>query len=65
MGYTNHKHKDLLIAYTIDAFDTYFEEAKNKKNILEIVYKQLDSKSPKTMKNARKFIKKWEQYPME
>ena len=57
---TNQKHKDLVKAGAIEAFDEYFEEAKNKKKILEFVKKQLNCKSPKTRKKAKEFLKKWE-----
>ena len=57
---TDQKHKDLVKAGAIEAFDEYFEEAKNKKKILEFVKKQLNCKSPKTRKKAKEFLKKWE-----
>ena len=57
---TKQKHKDLVKAYAIEAFDKYFEEAKDKKKILEFVNEQLNSKSPKTRKKAKEFLKKWE-----
>ena len=57
---TNQKHKDLVKAGAIEAFDEYFEEAKNKKKILEFVKEQLNCKSPKTRKKAKEFLKKWE-----
>ena len=56
---TNQKHKDLVKAGAIEAFDKYFEEAKNKNKILEFVKDQLNSKSPKTRKTAKEFLKKW------
>jgi len=57
---TDQKHKDLVKAGAIEAFDEYFEEAKNKKKILDFVKKQLNCKSPKTRKKAKEFLKKWE-----
>jgi len=56
---TNQKHKDLVKASAIEAFDEYFEEAKNKKEILGFIKDQLNCKSPKTRKEAKKFLKKW------
>jgi len=56
---TNQKHKDLVKAGAIEAFDEYFEEAKNKKEILDFIKDQLNCKSPKTRKEAKKFLKKW------
>jgi len=52
------KHVDLIIAYTIEAFEQYFKELSNKKEILVFVKTQLESKSPKTRKLAREFLKK-------
>ena len=59
---THHKpeRKDLIKGYAIEAFNEYFEEAENKKEILEFVKKQLKSKSPTTIKKAKEFVKKWE-----
>lgn len=59
---THHKpeRKDLIKGYAIEAFNEYFEEVENKKEILEFVKKQLKSKSPTTIKKAKEFLKKWE-----
>lgn len=57
---TNQKHKDLVKAGAIEAFDEYFEEVKNKKKIIEFVKEQLNCRSPKTRKKAKEFLKKWE-----
>ncbi len=57
---TTQKHKDLVKAGAIEAFSEYFEEAKNKKKILEFVKEQLNCKSPKTRKKAKEFLKKRE-----
>ena len=57
-----HKGKqiELVKAYVIDAFDEYFNETKNKKEIMDFVKKQTSSESPKTRKKAKEFIEKWE-----
>jgi hypothetical protein len=52
------KHVDLIIAYAIEAFEQYFKELSNKKEILVFIKTQLESKSPKTRKLAREFLKK-------
>lgn len=52
------KQIELIKAYVIDAFDEYFDEAKNKKEIVEFVKKQLKSESPKTRKKAKEFLEK-------
>ncbi len=52
--------KELIKAGAIEAFSEYFEEADNKKRIIEFVKKQLNSESPKTRKKAEEFLKKWD-----
>jgi len=58
---TRHKlsHKELIKSEAIEAFNEYFGEAKDKKKIMEFVKEQLESKSPKTRKNASEFLKRW------
>ena len=53
------KHKDLVKAYVIDAFYEYFREAENKSEILQFVRGQLNSRSPKTRKKAKQFLRTW------
>jgi len=53
------KQIDLIKAYVIEAFNEYFEESSDKKTILHFVEAQLESKSPKTKKVAKDFLKKW------
>ncbi|MCW4031439.1 MAG: hypothetical protein NWE80_03650 [Candidatus Bathyarchaeota archaeon] len=55
-----HKGKqiDLIKAYVIHAFNEYFAESSDKKKIFDFVKEQLESKSPKTRKLAKKFLKK-------
>ena len=55
-----HKGKqiELIKAYTIEAFNEYFEESSDKNKILDFVEAQLESKSPKTRKLAKEFLKK-------
>jgi hypothetical protein len=54
------QRRDLVKSYIIGAFDEYFEQAKDKKKIIEFVRIQLESDSPKTRKTASRFLKKWE-----
>jgi len=56
---TTQKHKDLVKAYAIDAFNEYFKEYKNKREILHFVREQLNSSSPKTRKKAEEFLRTW------
>lgn len=58
---THHElqHKDLIKGYIIEAFNDYFEDATNKEEILQFVRNQLKSKSPRTQKIAKKFLKTW------
>ena len=53
------ERKDLIKAGAIESFEEYFEEAVDKKKILEFVKKQLECKSPKTRKSAKDFLMKW------
>lgn len=57
---TKQKHKDLIKAGAIEAFDGYFEEIKDKKKIIDFVKEQLNCESPKTRKRAKEFLKKRE-----
>lgn len=52
--------KDLIKGYVIEAFSELFEEAKNKRKMLDFVRAQLNSKSPRTKKKAKEFLRKWE-----
>ena len=54
------QRRDLVKSDIIEAFDEYYEQVKNKKEIIAFVKQQLDSDSPKTRKTAAKFLKKWE-----
>jgi DNA repair ATPase RecN len=49
---TRQKHKDLVKAYVLDAFDKYFNEAENKNEIMQFARQQLNCTSPKTRKKA-------------
>ncbi len=53
------ERRDLIKGYAIEAFSEYFEEAKNKKRIIEFAKKQLKSKSTRTKRVAHKFLKRW------
>lgn len=57
---TNQKHKGLVKGDAIDAFDSFFEEVKNKEDIVKFVREQLKCESPKTRKRAKQFLTKWE-----
>jgi hypothetical protein len=58
---THHEigRKDLIKASIIDSFMEYFNEIKNKEDILTFLTQQLNSKSPKTKKKAEEFLKKF------
>jgi hypothetical protein len=57
---TVQKHKDLVKASAIEAFDAYFEKSEDKARIIEFVKAQLNCESPKTRKKAKAFLKKWD-----
>ena len=52
------ERRDLVKSDIIEAFDQYFEQAKDKKKILEFARKQLACDSPKTRKAANRFLEK-------
>ena len=53
------RHKDLVKASAIEAFDAYFEKSKDQERIIAFVKAQLNCESPKTRKTAQAFLKKW------
>lgn len=56
---TVQRHKDLVKASAIDAFEVYFEKSNDKARIIEFVKAQLNCESPKTREKAKAFLKKW------
>ena len=59
---TVQRHKDLVKASAIEAFEAYFEQSEDKARILEFVKAQLNCESPKTRKKAKEFLKKRTQH---
>ena len=55
----NPSRRELIKSYIIEAFGDYFDEAEDKKRILEFVKRQLKSESPKTRKKAKEFLARW------
>jgi hypothetical protein len=55
---TVQRHKDLVKASAIEAFEAYFEQSEDKARIIEFVKAQLNCDSPKTRKKAKEFLKK-------
>ncbi|MFX1520948.1 MAG: hypothetical protein ACFFCD_13605 [Promethearchaeota archaeon] len=53
----NPERKDLIKGYATASFEKYIEEVKERKKIMDFVKKQLGSKSPRTKKEAKKFLK--------
>ncbi len=60
---THHEagRKDLIKAGAIEAFDQYFDQAKDKQGIADFVRQQLSSSSPKARKAAKEFLARWGQ----
>ncbi len=56
---THHEsgRKDLIKASVIESFSEYYNEIKNKEEVIKFVETQLNSKSPKTRKVAENFLK--------
>ena len=53
------ERRDLIKGSTVDSFRAYFEEARNKRKIIDFVKKQLKSKSPKSKKIAKEFLEQF------
>ncbi len=53
------ERKDLIKGQALEAFEEYFETSERKGEILEFARAQLESKSPKTRKIAKAFLKTW------
>jgi hypothetical protein len=56
---TVQKHRDLVKASAIEAFEAYFEKSRDQTRIIEFVKAQLNCESPKTREKAKAFLKKW------
>ena len=56
---TVQRHKDLVKASAIEAFEDYFEKSRDQTRIIEFVKAQLNCESPKTREKAKAFLKKW------
>ncbi len=54
---TGARHKDLIAAYIIEAFQSYYDLAQDRNAIVGFVWKRQDCSSPKTRKLAKEFIK--------
>lgn len=52
------KQVELIKAYIIDAFTEYFEDVKNKEEIIRFIEQQGNSESPMTRKKAQDFLSK-------
>jgi hypothetical protein len=51
--------KNVLKGHAIVALETYFEDAKDKKRILDFMRAELKNTRPSTRGKAEKFLKKW------
>jgi hypothetical protein len=52
--------RNIIKGKAILSFDEFFEEAKNKKKIIEFVRRELKNTRPATRMKAEKFLKKWQ-----
>jgi hypothetical protein len=57
------QRRDLVKSDIIEAFDDYYEQARDKKEIMKFVRNQLECDSPKTRRRARTFLEKREKQP--
>jgi hypothetical protein len=53
------ERKDLIKAYALDSFQEYFEVSERQEEILDFARAQLESKSPKSRKAAKEFLRTW------
>jgi hypothetical protein len=51
--------RNIIKGKAILSLDQYFEEARNKKKIINFVKKELKNRRPATRKKAEQFLKKW------
>ena len=58
---THHEQgrKDLIKADVIQSFEEFFEESRDREAVLAFVEEQLECGSPKTRKEAKRFLKTW------
>jgi hypothetical protein len=52
--------RNIIKGKAIQAFGEYFNEAKNKKKVIEFVKRELKNTRPATRKKAEKFLRKWQ-----
>ena len=52
---------NILKGHAITAFDQYFEQIKNKSDVISFVKKELNNTRNAVKKKAEKFLKKWEE----
>ena len=53
------RHRDLVKASAIEAFNVYFEESEDQERIIDFAKAQLQCESPKTRKMAKTFLNRW------
>ncbi len=51
--------RNILIGKTINTFDSFYEEIKDKEAVASFVKQQLDNTRNATKNKAEKFLKKW------
>jgi hypothetical protein len=57
------QRRDLIKGRAVEAFGDYFEVAEDKGQIVEFVRRQLEADSPRTRKEAKKFLERWGDSP--
>jgi hypothetical protein len=55
-----HKQKDLILAYVIDAFEGFAEHSKRFDEITAFVWQQLENRSPKARDAAQHYLQRFE-----
>ena len=57
--YQTSECKNIVLGHMVSAFDKFFQQVENKKDVLVLIEKQADNPRNATAKKAQKFIKKW------
>ena len=57
--YDTEECRNVALGHTLDAFDIFFNNIKNKKPVVDLVTKQLDNSRNSVSKRAEKLLKKW------
>ena len=58
--YATAECRNVALGHTLDAFEIFFDNIKNKQPVIDLVTKQMDNTRNSTRKRAEKLLKKWQ-----